>query len=144
MLIQTESWEARAAAKKASILTKIAPEWRLAQSDLDKADQQRNLTGPFIQQYLDNSEAEIIRQDATVIVEKVRTGHYSAKRVALAFCKCAAVAHQIASSPMRLLHLSVFFHEILCRSKLKLIGIRLRIIAYMKSFLTKQLTEQTL
>lgn len=112
MLLQTESWQARAAAKRASILAKIAPEWRLAQPDLDKAARQRNLTGPFIQQYLDSSETEIIRQDAAAIVAKIRNGHYSARRVTLAFCKCAAIAHQIASLPIRIsLHL-IFFLDL--------------------------------
>lgn len=101
MLIQTESWEARAADKIASTLAKIPPKWRLAQSELDKAARQRNLTGPFIQQYLDSDEIEIICQDATTIISKITNGQYSAKRVTFAFCKCAAIAHQIASSPDR-------------------------------------------
>jgi amidase len=92
------SWEIRAAAKTASTRAKIAPEWHLSEADLDKAGKQRDLTGPFIQQYLDDKELEIIRQDSTSIVAKIKTGEWSAKQVTLAFCKTAAVAHQIASS----------------------------------------------
>jgi amidase len=67
-------WEARAAAKTASTRAKIAPEWRLSEADLDKARKQRDLTSPFIHQYFDDKSLEIIRQDTTSIVAKIKTG----------------------------------------------------------------------
>jgi amidase len=97
MLVPAESWKAKAASKAASTLAKIPREWRLAEADLERASKQRNLTGPFIEQYLNSEELEVIRQDATLIVNRVKKGEYSAKRVALAFCKTAAIAHQIVS-----------------------------------------------
>lgn len=88
-------WEAKAAAKKASTLDKIPREWRLNEADLENASKQRDLTGPFIQQYLNPDELEIVRQDATALVNKLKKGEYTAKRVTVAFCKAAAIAHQI-------------------------------------------------
>lgn len=91
-------WQAKAAAKTASTRAKIAPEWRLSEADLEKVAKQRDLTGPFIQQYLDDDDLDVIQRDTLAIVAKLKTGEWSATRVTRAFCKTAAIAHQIASS----------------------------------------------
>lgn len=94
---QEQSWEAKAKAKVAETKSKIPNEWRLNQSSLDKAKQIKKLCGPFIESFLSDDELSITRNDSTLLVEKVKTGEYTALQVAQAFCKTAAVAHQIVS-----------------------------------------------
>jgi amidase len=89
------TWKLKAEAKASATLEKIAKEWRLPKAELDKAAEQRDITGPFIQQYLEPSELDIIREEATALVCKLQKGILTAKQVTLAFCKTAAIAHQI-------------------------------------------------
>ncbi|KAL9112148.1 MAG: hypothetical protein Q9227_003525 [Pyrenula ochraceoflavens] len=95
------SWEAQAAAKRASTLAKIPPEWRLDPDDIERAGKRRDLTGPFIQQFLDPEDISIISQDSVPIVNAVREGKLTALEVTTAFCKTAAIAHQIAIESAR-------------------------------------------
>lgn len=97
MIVPAESWQARARAKRSATLAKIDPEWRLSNTELEKAAKQRDLTGPFIQQYFDADEQAILNQDAVTIVARIRKGDLTAKKVALSFCKAAAISHQIVS-----------------------------------------------
>lgn len=97
MRAHQNSWEAKAKAKVAETKSKIPHEWRLNQSSLDKAKQIKKLSGPFIESFLNDEELSIIRNDSTLLVEKVKTGEYTALQVAQAFCKTAAVAHQIVN-----------------------------------------------
>lgn len=105
------SWQARAAAKKTDTLNKIPPKWRLSPTDLGKAQKQRDLTGPFIQQFLEKEEVSIILRDSVEIVEDIKTAKLTAVQVASAFCKTAAIAHQINNC----LH-EIFFDEALERA----------------------------
>lgn len=97
MLVPKDLWKARAEKKTSETLAKIAPEWRLSATELDKVAKQRDLTGAFFDQYLEAHELDIVRQDATWIVGKVQRGELTAKETTLAFCKAAAIAHQIVS-----------------------------------------------
>ena len=98
MLVPSESWQAKAKAKTSTTLAKIDPQWRLSKADLERAAKQRDLTGPFIQQYLHADEQAILNQEAVTIVAHIREGDLTAKEVALSFCKAAAISHQIVSS----------------------------------------------
>lgn len=91
------SWETRAAEKRASTLGKIPPEWRLDPADLERAKKQRDLTGPFIQKYLEPDEIAIISSGSVEIADAVGQGVLTAVAVAAATCKAAAIAHQIVS-----------------------------------------------
>jgi hypothetical protein len=94
------SWEAKAAAKRSETLAKIPPEWRLSAADLDKAKQRRDLTGPgrpFIEDFLTPQETAVVEQNAHALLTQLRQGEYSAVQVTSAFCKAAAIAHQIVS-----------------------------------------------
>jgi amidase len=95
-------WEAMAAAKRADTLSKIRPEWRLSSQDLEQAARQRDLTGAFIQQYLNRDDVTITSMDSVPIVDAIRSRKLTAVDVATAFCKTAAVAHQIVSSGSKL------------------------------------------
>ncbi|KAI0106415.1 amidase signature domain-containing protein [Nemania sp. FL0031] len=105
------SWEARAAAKRADTLNKIPAEWRLSPADLAEAERQRDLTGPFIQRFLNADETSIILKDSVQLVEDLRGAKLTAVQVTSAFCKTAAIAHQISNC----LH-EVFFDQALERA----------------------------
>lgn len=90
-------WQAMAGAKVASTYSKIPQEWRLDAKDIERAKHERQLSGPFIEQFLTNDELAIVRTDSVPLVENLRAGKYSAVQVTRAFCKTAAVAHQIVS-----------------------------------------------
>ncbi|MCJ1270630.1 hypothetical protein MMC22_010527 [Lobaria immixta] len=112
MQVHQRSWETRAKAKVAETNSKIPNEWRLNQPSLDQAKQMKKLSGPFIESFLNDEELFIIRNDSTLLVEKVKTGEYTALQVAQAFCKTAAIAHQINNC----LH-EIFFEQALYRTK---------------------------
>ncbi|KAG8626036.1 hypothetical protein KVT40_006437 [Elsinoe batatas] len=48
MSVSNVSWQEKARAKRTETLAKIPEEWRLSSDDLERARQQRDLTGPFI------------------------------------------------------------------------------------------------
>ncbi|KAI1452458.1 amidase [Annulohypoxylon moriforme] len=108
----TEDWKAKAAGKRANTLAKIYPQWRLSPGDIDRASAQRDLTGPFIQQFLDPSDVSIVSMDSLPIVNAIKEGTLTSLEVATAFCKAAAIAHQIGNC----LH-EIFFDEALERAK---------------------------
>ena len=92
-----EPWQAMAKAKVAETMSKIPREWILDQTDLDDAKTQRQLSGPFIEKFLDEGDLDVIRNDSVSLVEKIKSGRYTALQVASAYCKTAAIAHQIVS-----------------------------------------------
>jgi amidase len=98
MQIVQDSWQAKAAAKVAETQSKIPGDWTLDESDLNKAKKQKKLNGPFFEGFLDGNEREIIRNDSIGLVEKIKSRHYSALQVTRAYCKAAAIAHQIVSA----------------------------------------------
>jgi amidase len=105
------SWQDRAAAKVADTASKIPPYWRIRQEDRDRASKQKNLTGPFIESFLSQGEVAIIRLDSLTLVEKLATGRLKSLDVAKAYCKTAAIAHQINNC----LH-EIFFDKALKRA----------------------------
>ena len=88
-------WEQVAAQKRDSVLALIPKEWRIPSPP--SIAEQRNVTGSFIQQYLDKKEIEITETDADDIVKKASNGTWSAYEIAQAFCHRAAIAHQLVS-----------------------------------------------
>ncbi|KAK4203467.1 Acetamidase [Triangularia verruculosa] len=108
----TESWEIRAAGKRQSILDQIPKEWKLSTADINKAKAQRDITGPFIEQFLDNEEIKITSYDAVELVNQIQQGKLTAVQVTTAFSKRAAIAHQIGNCL-----LEFFFDKALERAK---------------------------
>ena len=97
LLAPSQPWQEMAAAKRASILESIPRKWRLTSSDLERAADQRNLTGAFIQEFLDKETVDITTQDTIAIVSSLQKKDLSAVQVTTAFCQAAAVAQQIVS-----------------------------------------------
>jgi amidase len=91
-------WKTTADTKKDAIFQAIPPEWRLKESDIPSADQQRDITGSnYIHRYLSAREIEITETDAVGIVSKTTTGAWKAEEVTRAFCHRAALAHQLVN-----------------------------------------------
>lgn len=86
-------WKKIATDKHDSVLALIPEEWRIPAPP--SAAEQRDFTGKYIQQYLDEREIEITETDAAGIVKSTTSGTWSAYDVAKAFCHRAAVAHQL-------------------------------------------------
>ncbi len=105
------AWQDRAAAKVADTAAKIPPHWRIREEDRGRAKKQKNLTGPFIESFLCENEIAIIRLDSVTLLEKLAAGTLKSLEVAKAYCKTAAVAHQINIC----LH-EIFFEKALARA----------------------------
>jgi amidase len=90
-------WQDRAAEKVARTASEIPPKWRISQEERDRARKTKNLTGPFIQSFLYEDEAKIVRLDSHSLVQKIASGSLSSLEVASAYCKTAAIAHQIVT-----------------------------------------------
>ena len=88
-------WKAVAKQKADSVNALIPSEWRL--DKVPSAQEQRDVTGPYIQQFLSQQEIRITETDATGIVAHTTTGQWKAVDVAKAFCHRAAIAHQLVN-----------------------------------------------
>ena len=91
-------WQAQAEAKAAATLSKIPDQWRLKQDVIDDAKNRRQLAGDFIIQLIDRKTVECISHDSKELVDLIGKKVYTSVQVAQAFCKTAAVAHQIVGS----------------------------------------------
>jgi amidase len=91
------SWQDRAAEKVAQTAAKIPPKWRISEEDRERARKTRNLTGVFIQSFLSENEAAIVNLDSSTLVRKIASRELSSLEVVNAYCKTAAIAHQIVS-----------------------------------------------
>lgn len=123
------SWEARAATKRAATLDKIPSEWRLSSEDLERARSRRDITGSFIEQFFDKEIVSITSLKTVGIFNAVSKQELTTTEVVRAFCRRAAVAHQIVSTS-----------RALCKSLQEYkIDTKLRIIVFTKSSLIKHL-----
>ncbi|KFX90815.1 hypothetical protein V495_04413 [Pseudogymnoascus sp. VKM F-4514 (FW-929)] len=89
------AWKEVAQAKRASIRAEIPEKWLL--SSIPTVQQQKDVTGKYIQQFLTEREVEITETDAVGIVAKTTTGTWKAREVTEAFCHRAALAHQLVN-----------------------------------------------
>lgn len=89
-------WEQLAAQKRKSTLAAIPKEWLLEK--IPTAEEQRDVSGTYIDQFLSPQEKEITERDAVGIVAKTTTGEWKAVDVVKAFCHRAAIAHQLVCS----------------------------------------------
>ncbi|KIW75355.1 hypothetical protein Z517_10096 [Fonsecaea pedrosoi CBS 271.37] len=88
-------WESRAKAKREAILNSIPEKWRLQK--IPSPEEQKDVTGSYIQQFLDEKEVTITETDAVGIAEKVAAGAWTAVDVTQAFCHRASLAHQLVN-----------------------------------------------
>ncbi|KAJ5650657.1 uncharacterized protein N7484_004380 [Penicillium longicatenatum] len=90
------NWRSQGAAKRQATLDAIPEKWRI-QGPVPPATEVRDVTGPYIQQYLSRREIEITESDAVDIAAQTTSGNWSAVEVTEAFCHRAALAHQFVS-----------------------------------------------
>ncbi|KAF2726160.1 amidase [Polychaeton citri CBS 116435] len=88
-------WKEVASEKRESVKALIPREWRL--ESIPSIEQQKDVTGAFIHQYLSKEEITITESDAIGIVDHTTTGKWSALEVITAFCHRAALAHQLVN-----------------------------------------------
>lgn len=88
-------WKKIAQEKVDSVNSLIPKEWRLEK--IPSKEEQRDVTGSYIQQFLSKEEVAITETDATGIVAHTTTGKWKSVDVAKAFCHRAALAHQLVS-----------------------------------------------
>lgn len=88
------SWKSLGESKREAILQLIPQKWRL-QGPIPPANEQPDVTGSYVQQFLSPSEIEITEVDAIEIAQRTTSGHWTAVEVTEAFCHRAAIAHQL-------------------------------------------------
>lgn len=92
------SWKDIAAAKRQSILESIPSKWRISQ--IPSSEEQKDVTGPYIHQFLDKREIDITETDAVGIASHISSGNWKASEVTEAFCHRASIAHQLVGSAL--------------------------------------------
>lgn len=83
--------------KKRDYVNSLIPKAWLLPHAVPSSEEQRDVTGKYIQQFLSTKEVEITETDAVGIVKNTTTGTWSASEVTEAFCHRAALAHQLVS-----------------------------------------------
>jgi hypothetical protein len=89
----TPEWHTLAQRKRDEIAATIPREWLL--SSLPSPEEQRDVTGEYIEQFLSPVEKEITGTGAVDIIKKISSGEWKAEDVTKAFCHRAAIAHQL-------------------------------------------------
>lgn len=89
----TADYRTISASKRVQRQSKIPKEWLLTETYHDTTD---FMDVPSECGILDDVECKITSDyDATAILEKLQAGEWSAEQVTVAFCKRAAIAHQL-------------------------------------------------
>ena len=94
MATDPNGWEARAKAKRDAIWNSIPKKWKI-DGPIPTVEEQRDVTGKFIWQYLSQPEIDITETDAVGIVKNVASGQWTATEITEAFCHRASLAHQL-------------------------------------------------
>lgn len=94
MTTKEAKWQTIARQKQTQRAASIPPEWRLASPP--SQDQRNVLDIPRTCNILSDEELKITETyDATDLVGMLRTGGLKSQVVTIAFCKRAAIAHQV-------------------------------------------------
>ena len=89
-------WASAAKAKRTAVNNLIPDEWQIASSP-PSPEEQRDVTGEFVHQFLSERETQITETSATQIVRHLSKGQWKASEVTEAFCHRAAISHQLVS-----------------------------------------------
>ena len=90
-----DQWKEISAKAQEKTSASIPPEWRIPKDQLP-APEQLDVTGfPAKCGLLTENELAITDSYATDIVQKIAAGEWKAEDVTRAFCKRAAIAHQV-------------------------------------------------
>jgi amidase len=92
-----EDYKKLAATKRDAILASIPQKWRLEK--IPSREEQKDVTGSYVQQFLSKKEIEITETDVVGIAKQTTSGNWSAVEVTEAFCHRASLAHQLVGLP---------------------------------------------
>jgi hypothetical protein len=95
-IMALSSWQEAAKKKREAVLALIPKAWVLPSISISK--EERDVSGSYIEKYLNEQEKEITNTDAPEIVAKVANGVWTSVEVTEAFCHRAALAHQLVST----------------------------------------------
>ena len=90
----TSNWEKLASEKREAVNSQIPPEWLIPNPPSNQ--EQVDVTGEYMHQFLSPQEIEITETDALGIAQKTTSGAWKAVDVTKSFCHRAALAHQLA------------------------------------------------
>lgn len=93
--MSSESWKEISEKARKKLDASIPSEWRIPKDKLPPPEQLDVTTFPARSGILTEIELAITESFATDIVKKVAFGEWSAEDVTRAFCKRAAIAHQL-------------------------------------------------
>lgn len=93
----TKDWKSIAEAKRAALLASIPQEWIIPADILPSEDQLDVTTFPEQSGFFTEKELEITSTKIPALLEKVHSRTWTSEEVAQAFCKRAAVAHQLTN-----------------------------------------------
>ncbi|ETN44270.1 uncharacterized protein HMPREF1541_10450 [Cyphellophora europaea CBS 101466] len=94
MASSEKGWSLVAAEKRFAILQSLPAEWKVVLEDRSSL---KDVTGPYIEKFLDVEEILITNSDAVTILENVANATWTARQVTKAFCHRAALAHQMTN-----------------------------------------------
>ncbi|KAF4594398.1 Acetamidase [Ophiocordyceps camponoti-floridani] len=93
----SSSWQQTATAKRNALTASIPPEWHIPSSLLPPTSQDAILDWSETSGWLTTSEAVVTRLSASDLVSRLASGSLRSEEVTIAFCKRAAVAHQLVN-----------------------------------------------
>ncbi|KAK3375517.1 amidase signature domain-containing protein [Lasiosphaeria ovina] len=96
------SWEEIVADKQRTDAAKIPLEWVLPPAVVAGAEARRSLVGAFIEGLLDAETCQITDMDVPDLVGLMESGAFTAVQVTTAFCKRAAVVHQLTRNMLEI------------------------------------------
>lgn len=97
MVSEIKSYQAISAKKKSQQQDSIPKAWRIPIERFKNATNVMDV--PLTCGLLTETESRITSDyDATALLEQLKAGVWSAEQVTVAFCKRAAIAHQLVSS----------------------------------------------
>ena len=103
--VQGLDWTDVAAKAQTKLINSIPAEWRIPYKQLPPDDQLDVTSFPRQSGLLTDAELKITESFATEIVGAVAAGEWTAEEVARAFCKRAAIAHQVVRSSSLLIRI---------------------------------------
>ena len=88
-------WQDAARMKADETWAKIPAQWRLDPSIIEEAQSRTDITGGFIEKLLSSDEVKITSFHTIALALAIRDRDFTAQQVTTAFCKRAAIAHQL-------------------------------------------------
>lgn len=89
------SWQETAARKRQEEIAKIPASWVLSSDVIEHAKEQRSIIDDFVESLLDSETRRITNLEVPALMGLTNAGELSAVQLVTAFCKRAAIGHQL-------------------------------------------------